>query len=694
MADQLPSAAQNQDIQVAGYIATLPQLLDNRVSFDFVVTQPAQHFPEKIRLNWYHPPQTLGAGQSLRLAVKLKAPYGMLNPGGFDYQAWLFANHIGATGYVRPKPAAELITPQPSLGRYFAVWRQTIADRLSAALPGSAQLGMIQALTIGSQNAITQAQWQVFNQTGTMHLIVISGSHISLIAGLVFLLVRRGWARVGILRISPQLMAAVAAWLVALFYAGLAGYSIPTLRAIIMLTVVLAAIVWQRHTAPMQVLLLALAAVLVFDPLAVLSVGFWLSFVAVGLLIYVSVGRLGGAGYWRQATVAQLATAVGLSPLLILFFQKVSLISPLANWITAPLIELLVVPLALLAIPLLWILPVVAGWLLQLAALILQGLWQLLEMLAALPLASVFCLPPPWYALPLAGVAVLLLLAPRGFPARYLGGVLFLPLIFANIDQPKPGAVWLTLLDVGQGLSVVVQTAEHNLVFDTGAKYSDQFDMGDSVVLPFLRHQGINRVDTLVVSHNDNDHSGGAATLLNETTVGHIFSSAPQWAERSNAEFCLQGQNWQWDGIQFAVLSPPEPYFKKENNNSCVLKISNAQHSFLLTADIEEPAESWLVDNAAAQLHSTVLVAPHHGSKSSSSLDFLQAVSPNLIAIPAGHLNRFGFPHQLVLDRYRQLALPWLNTADQGAISMRSEDGGLQIVAERELHKRYWMGSD
>jgi competence protein ComEC len=692
MADQLPESAQNRDIQIEGYIASLPQQLDNRVSFDFVVTQPAEQFPEKIRLNWYNPSQMPSAGQSWRLAVKLKAPYGLMNPGGFDYEAWLFANHIGATGYVRPKPAAELLAPPFSLGRYFSAWRQSISDRLSAALPGSAQLGMLKALTIGSQNAISPAQWQVFNQTGTTHLIVISGSHISLIAGLAFLLVRRGWAWLGVLRVSPQTMAALSAWLVAVFYAGLAGYSIPTLRAIIMLSVALASIVWQRHTAPMQVLLLALAAVLVFDPLAVLSVGFWLSFAAVGLLIYVSVGRLGHGGYWRQATMAQVTTAVGLSPLLIVFFQKVSLISPVANWIAAPLIEIVVAPLALLAILLLFVVPVAARWLLHLVDLVLQGLWRLLEMLATLPLASMHFISPPWYALLLAGVGVVLLLAPRGFPARYLGLLLFLPLLFADIDKPKPGAVWLTVLDVGQGLSTVVQTAEHTLVFDTGAKYSEQSDMGESVVLPYLRHQGINRIDTLLISHNDNDHSGGAATLLSEIAVSHISSSAPEWAERESGEYCRAGQGWQWDGVEFAVLSPPEPVFDKENNNSCVLKISTASQSFLLTGDIEKTAESWLVEQDAAQLASTVLVAPHHGSKTSSSEAFLRAVNPELIAISAGHLNRFGFPSKVVVERYRELGLPWLNTAEAGAISLRAEDsGGLLVEKERERRKRYWM---
>jgi len=592
---------------------------------------------------------------------------------------------------VRNKPAPEAIEAAFSLTRYFVSCRQAISDRLDAALPTGEQQGVIKALTIGSQNAITPQQWQVFNLTGATHLIVISGSHISLIAGMVYLLVRRGWARLAILSISPQRAAAVAGWLAALFYAGLAGYSIPTLRAVIMLTVALAAIVWQRNTAPLQILLLALLAVLLIDPFAVLSVGFWLSFVAVGLLIYVSSGRLGHAAHWRQAVSAQLATAIGLAPLLIVFFQKVSLISPLANWLAAPLIELLVVPLALPAIIFLFIWPAAATVLLSIADLILQGLWWLLSAMASLPLASVYCPSPPWYALLMAAVGVLLLLAPRGFPGRYLSICLFLPLLFVEINKPKPGEAWLTMLDVGQGLSAVIQTAGHTLVFDTGAKYGDFSDMGEAVLIPFLHRQGLESLDTLMISHNDNDHSGGATSLLAEMPVAEIVSSAVEWAEGEGRHYCRAEQSWEWEQVRFSLLSPPDSAFTKENDNSCVLKVEAGGQSLLLTGDIEQAAETWLVERYQDQLHSTVLIAPHHGSKSSSSYPFLQQVAPDLVLISAGHLNRFGFPHKPVLARYRQLNIPWLNSAEQGALSIHLGREPLQVTSEREQRKHYWM---
>lgn len=690
MSQQLPEAYENQVVTVRGYIASLPQTLEQRVSFDFKVSEPSADFPDKIRLSWYYPQARLAAGQSWEMQVKLRKPHGRLNPGGFDFEAWSFANHIGATGYVRDKPPPIALSLAPGLGQLFAMARQTIADRLAAALPNSDQLGVIQALTIGSQTAISQAQWQVFRVTGVVHLIVISGSHISLIAGLVYLWVRRIWAWSGTLRISPQQAAALLAWLTALFYAGLAGYSIPTLRALIMLSVALAAISWQRHVAPIQVLWLAALAVLLFDPLAVMSIGFWLSFSAVALLIYVSVGRLARPTYWREATIAQFATAFGLSPLLVVFFQQVSLISPIANWVAVPVIGILVVPLALLAVGLLFIWSAGAELLLKVVDYILQLLWWWLERMADVPFALIGCQAPSWYGFGMAGCGVLLMLAPRGFPGRHLAPVFFLPLLFVTVDKPKPGEVWLTLLDVGQGLSAVIQTAEHALVYDTGARFSDYADMGDSVVVPFLRQQGISKLDMLVISHGDNDHSGGAATVMAELPVGTVSSSVAQWAEGPGAQYCRSGQNWHWDGVEFVMLSPPANGFKSENDGSCVLQIRAAQQRFLLTGDIERAAENWLVRAYGEQLASEVLVAPHHGSKTSSSADLLQYVDPALALIPAGHLNRFGFPHQPVIERYQRRGIAWLNSAEQGAITVRSGDELGRAISERRQRQRYW----
>ncbi len=690
LANRLPEHWVQKDLVIEGYINSLPQSHEHHQSFDFSVTKPDSGFPQKLRLSWYQTAQALQAGQSWQFCVRLKPAIGHLNPAGFDYETWLFANRIGATGYVRDNPVAKRLPDTVHIGRYFAHWRQTIANRMENALPDGPQLAVIKALTIGSQSGISQEQWNLFSQTGITHLIVISGSHISLIAGLIFLGLRKAWARTGILRYSPPQIAAIGSWLSALFYGGLAGYSIPTLRAVIMLSIVMAALLWQRHHSAWQILLTALLGVLLFDPLAVVSIGFWLSFLSVALLLYVSTGRLGLDHRWQHNLRLQLASSLGLLPVIAFCFQQVSLISPLANGIAIPVIGVGVVPVSLLASALLFIAPSLASHLLWLCDQVLQLLYQLLQTLASWPLAHLDYPEPPPHALLFSAIGILLLLAPKGFPCRYLAMPMFLPLLFIAPDRPRPGEIYLTLLDVGQGLAIVVQTHTHTLVFDTGGKLSQNADMGASVLVPFLRQQAIRQVDQLIISHNDNDHSGGTPSLLAALPVRQIRSSSPLWSQLPQGKSCLAGEQWQWDGVSFMLLAPPETGFAKENDNSCVLKIDASVNRFLLSADIEKSAEQWLTEQYGSELHSEVLIAPHHGSKTSSSAAFLAQVKPQWILISAAYLNRFGFPHPQVLARYQQQGSQILNTATQGAITVRSEGQQLLIQSQRTQRKRYW----
>ena len=693
LSDRLADNLQSQDVRVQGTITSLPHQQDNRISFDFKVNQAGDGIPGKIHLNWYYPPKVVKAGQAWDMTVRLKKPHGRSNPGGFDYEAWLFSNHIGATGYVRPKPMPQQITPPFAISRYIAWCRQTISDRLDLALPASNQLGIIKALTIGSQDLISQQQWEVFRATGIVHLMVISGAHISLVSGLVFFAVRRSWSWLGNLRVSPQNLAALAAWLAALFYAALAGFSVPTQRAILMLSVGLWSIARQRNIAPTQVLMLALLVVILFDPLALLSAGFWLSFAAVALLMYVSSARLGRAKYWLQVTKLHLAMTMGLAPLLLVFFQRVSVIAPLANGLAVPLIGVIVTPLCLLAAGLAFISPALAKAILWPMDQLLEGLWWLLQQMATWPLATLSSLQPPWYGVLFAVIGVLLLLAPKGMPARYLSPFLFLPLFFVSAAKPKSGEIWLTLLDVGQGLSVVIQTQNHTLIFDTGAKFSEQYDMGEAVVLPFLTHQAVNYIDTLIISHGDNDHIGGAASLLRAMPINDSYSSVAEWVEKIAGHPCKAGQGWQWDEIEFTILSPGTESFDTENNNSCVLKVSGKHFSFLLPGDIEQRAESRLVAQYGSDLSSSVLIAPHHGSKTSSSLSFLEQVNPEVILIPSGYMNRFGFPHKQVLQRYQSRNITYFDTSKNGAISLKTDEQSLTIELARQVQKKYWMSN-
>lgn len=691
LSDSLSEALAGKDLTLRGYVVGMPKQSEQRIGFDFKPTNAEAGVPSKLRLNWYSPAQPIKAGQAWEMTVRLKKPHGRSNPGGFDYEAWLFANHIGATGYVRAKPEPRQIDSVWSVARYLALCRQAISDRLDNVVPDSGFLGVIKALTIGSQDLISQQQWQVFRLTGIVHLMVISGAHIGLVAGGVFLTTRWLWVRSGILAVAPQNVAALCAWVAALFYAALAGFSVPAQRAVLMLTVGLWALVLQRNIAIVQGLSIALIVVVVFDPLALLSQGFWLSFGAVALLFYVSAGRLGRAVYWRRAGKIHLSMAIGLSPLLLLFFQQISVVAPLANSLAVPLIGLLVMPLCLLTGVLLFCWPAFAYCLLWLVERLLQGLWWFLQQLADWPLASLSLADPPWYGVISGILGIMLLLAPKGVPCRYLGPFLLLPLFFVKVEKPGYGELRFTLLDVGQGLAAVVQTENHALVFDTGAQYSQQSDMGETVVLPFLRHQNIATLDGLVISHGDNDHSGGAASVLSEIPVSALYTSVAEWAERPGGLYCRAGQAWHWDGVYFKMLAPGATPFGGENDNSCVLQISNAKHRLLLTGDIQQAAEQWLVERYGAALASSVLVAPHHGSKTSSSIGFLRQVQPEWVLIPAGYKNRFGFPHASVTRRYNALNIKSFNTAEAGAISLRTRGADLEIELARKRFKKYWM---
>jgi len=689
LSDRLPAPLEGQDVQVKGTIAGLPEQDEKRIRFDFVITGSEQSLPARIRLSWYYPKHELKAGQHWSFTVKLKRPHGTLNPGGFDYERWLFTEGIGATGYVRDYPAP-VLSSRDSPWRSIDVLRQDLTGQLSRLLSNSPSLPLIKALTMGDDNGIVQGQWDVFRKTGTIHLIVISGSHIGLIAGLVYFVVLRLWAWTGLLAWSPQKVAAFFAMLAGFFYAALAGFSVPTQRAVIMLTIVMVAIIWQRNTRPFNTLAAAMFGVLLLDPLAVLAAGFWLSFLAVAVIVYAVDGRLGKLGYVNGALKINWVTTVALSPLLLLFFQQVSVCAPLANLIAVPLISVLAVPLSLLAVIIMFVWPALAVKLFFLVDIVLQGLWWLLSWLANMPLSVITHTQPSIVALLLAIPAILILLAPAGIPARWLGLVMLLPMVFTEPDQPKNGAIRMTLLDVGQGLSALVQTAHHWLVFDTGAKFSQQSDMGETVLLPFLRAQGVKQIDSLIVSHGDNDHIGGAESLLHDMKIEQVLTSVPRQLSDYAPLRCVAGQSWMWDEVKFTVLAPPPQGFVADNDNSCVLKIQSEHGALLLTGDIEAAAESWLVETYGEQLKANVLIAPHHGSKTSSTQAFLRAVQPDMVLIPAGYRNQFGFPHPAVVQRYQGINAKWLNSADSGAIDIRAKENAWIVTTQRNMAGKYW----
>ncbi|MEE9339188.1 MAG: DNA internalization-related competence protein ComEC/Rec2 [Methylococcaceae bacterium] len=687
LANRLPESLQGQTIEVEGQVIGLPHYDERKVRFDFAVSKPAYNFPKKIRLSWYFPKQKIKTGQFWILSVKLKKPHGRFNPGGFDYEKWLFEQNIGATGYVRTNPEP-LLNRFKSTNKSFSNLRQTISDNLDELLKDSDNKGLVKALMIGERNEINQQQWDVFRKTGTVHLLAISGLHIGLVSGLMYFLVLQISIRFS--TISPQKYAAIAALLLALFYSALAGFSLPTQRSLMMLIIAMIALVWQRKITASNTVSLTLFTVLIVDPLAVLSIGFWLSFLAVIVIIYSLAGRLGRIGYWHSAIKIHCVTAIGLAPLLIYSFQQISVISPIANFISVPVISFLVVPLCLLSVVFMFISPLITEQCLTVVDTLLQGLYDILLIMADLPYAALNTEKASIFTIPLTLLAVLILIAPKGFPARWLGLVFLIPSLFINHEKLKQGEITTTLLDVGQGLSAVIETANHVLVFDTGAKYSNKFNMGDAVVIPFLESKGIEIVDTLLISHGDNDHSGGALSLIKQKNVSNILTSVPNLFEQYSPVFCLRGQNWEWDQVRFEILSPSEGFIEGENNNSCVLKVSSIYGTLLLTGDIEKPAEDWLVTNSANQLESDILIAPHHGSKTSSSISLLEQVSPKMILIPVGYRNRFFFPHQEIVERYKKLSIPWISTADKGAVVVQMKHNSILVHSTRDGQSKYW----
>ncbi|NOT69328.1 MAG: DNA internalization-related competence protein ComEC/Rec2 [Methylophilaceae bacterium] len=715
LADELPKAWENESVQIIGVVAAMPQWVERGERFEFDVEQVLTRqatVPSHISLTQYSgdffrinvdeaaiKTNIFHAGQRWRLTVKLKRPHGVSNPHGFDFEAWVLERNIRATGSVRKHTENQLVqnfVPRP--GYVVEAAREKIRDRMRGVLKGTASAEVLQALVIGDDSGILAADWQVFLRTGVNHLISISGLHITMLAGLAYAFVYALWRRNERLTLRfPTRKAAVLAGLVAAtLYSLLAGFSVPTQGTLYMLAVFALALWSGRNVSIGRVLAMALVLVVLLDPWAVLAPGFWLSFGAVAIMAYALGGRVGQMHWLREAMHTQWAVTLGLLPLLLVMFQQVSVISPLANAFAIPLVSLVVVPLALLGA----LLPIDAA--LQLSAFIMNHTMQILQWCAALPMATWQQQAPPVWALPLAMLGVLWMLLPRGFPLRWLGMAALLPMFLLQPLRPAIGAMQVTVLDVGQGLAVTVQTASHALLYDAGPRYSSQSDAGSRIVVPYLRAEGLRHLDGFVISHNDNDHSGGMASVLAQVPVNWVASSLPEHAEALAAHehmLCYSGQAWVWDGVLFEVLHPAwdsyENRFIKDNNRSCVLRISSEFGSLILTGDIESSVEQSLLQTLPKMLNADVLVAPHHGSKSSSSAPFLAAVHPSIAIFTSGYLNRFGHPKPEVLERYRQVGSQPYRSDSDGAILLNfSSKQSIAVTRWRTQARRYWQSNN
>jgi len=697
LADELGSDWEGRDVEVIGVVTGLPQDFARGTRFVFAVEQrltPDAIVPENLQLAWYRDGAATPAvnpGERWRFTVRLKRPHGGANPGGFDYEALLLERGIRATGSVRPGPATRLDAFVWRPGTVIESLRAAVRANFLALLPEAEWpwVGILTALAVGDQQAVQSELWTVFNRSGTTHLMSISGLHVTMVAGLAGWLIGFGWRRAPALtlRLPAQQAGLLAAALAAFFYSLLAGFAVPAQRTLYMLLVAAAAMLSGRRVAPSRVLALALLVVLLVDPWAVLAVGFWLSFGAVGALLYITSALTGDERGWRARVhewgVTQWAATLASLPMLLLVFQQFPLVSPLANAVAIPTISFVIAPLALFAALLPW------QPLLMLAHVLLDALMRFLIWCAAWPVWQATA-PPPWAAV-VAAIGVAVCLLPRGVPGRLLGAGLLLPALFWPAELIPEGEARIDALDVGQGQAVVVRTRGHLLVYDPGPQYGPDADAGQRVVVPYLRWLGAGRIDRLVVSHADSDHAGALASLRAALPVDSLLSSMPE----QDGELCAAGQAWSWDGVDFAVLHPPASAYAKKtatNHLSCVLTVTAGGRRVLLTGDIEAVDENALIANAGAAFAADAILVPHHGAKTSSTAAFIAAVGARHVLISAGYRNRFGHPRGEVVARYVENGGQIWRTDRDGALRLALGPDGVAVAGWRQEERRYWHG--
>lgn len=705
LADELRGDLEGVDVEIHGFVAELPQLMDEGVRFRFDVDTSIEGVPRRILLSWYRPrgaevePPQVRPGERWRFVVRLKRPHGFSNPGGFDYEAWLLERGLRATGHVRRE--AELLDsglarPLDAVHRL----RDALRERFATVLGDAPYVGILVALAIGDQRGIPQEHWDIFRRTGISHLVAISGLHITLVAAVVGGLLGGVWRRIPwlLLRCPVRKAQALAAVLGGTVYALLAGMGIPVQRALIMLLVIVIALYRGRSIPPSRVMVLALCVVLLFDPWACLSAGFWLSFGAVGAIGFVLGGRQHRTTGWRAAVRIQLAISLALLPLLVLMFQSLPLLSPVANALAIPLVSFVVTPLVLLAALLPLELPLHLGH----QATALMMIW--VEWLAGFePAYWRQPTPPLWLAL-LAVIAVIGVMLPRGTPGKLSALVVLAALLTWPSPRPASGSFVARVLDVGQGLAVHVQTEHHDLLFDTGPPYGAHADAGSRVVLPYLQVQGVEQLDGLVLSHDDSDHVGGAGSIIAALDVVTLWSSdLGVLTERglSTARPCVVGERWQWDGVTFEFLHPGRAWpitanKRHDNERSCVLRIANPGGALLLLGDVEAGGERAMLSLLGdAERIAEVVVSAHHGSRSSSSAALVEATLPQAVIHSVGYRNPFGHPHPEVWARWAEAGARNWRTDSQGAIEAvfgAASEKGVRLSAQRVQAPRYWHG--
>ena len=702
LARQLPPALEGRDVAVRGRVLDLPQADPRGTRFLFRVdddaAQPAALRGRRLRLSWLddygqapaaaRPRAALHAGSRWQFTVRLRAPRGLRNPGGFDGEKQALLERIAASGYLREVAQARQLAPPAGID----AWRERMSRRIAAAVP-AASSRFVRALALGDTRALADADWETLRAAGLTHLIAISGFHVGLVAGFFALLAALAWRLVPALgRGLPRVQAAAVACVFgALGYAAVAGFALPTVRTVLMIAVVVGARLLRRAQRGADALALAAIAMLLADPLSLLSAGFWLSFGGVAWLLWClpQAAASSWRGRLRDFLGAQAVATIGLLPFGVVLFGQASLAGPVANLLAIPWWSLVVVPLALAGTALDAVRAGWGGWAWRAAAWTFDCSWPLFERLAHGPLALLWLPESRWFAAPLALLGGAWLLLPRGVPGKPLALLLWLPLLWPDRQPPAHGEVELVMLDVGQGLSVLVRTAGHSLLYDMGPAVPDGFDAGERIAVPALHALGVRTLDAAVVSHGDNDHAGGFPALAR--AFPPRLALTPDGAPPlPGGRPCLAGAGWTWDGVRFRFLHPP-PWFPYLGNEAgCVLRIEAGGRAALLLADVGEVVERRLLRAAPADLRADLVVVGHHGSAGSSDPGLVAATGARVALVSAGHGNRFGHPRAEVVRRWRAAGAEVRVTSDEGALHARLTATGVTLQARRDTQPRPW----
>ena len=692
LAARLPPTREGQVLSIVGTVTSRPVDIGVGEKFEFQVQHAADARGVEVRLAglklaWYDRPGAIAARSRCSLKVRLKLPYGTRNPGSFDREKWMFTERIAATGYVVAHRSnhCERAAGNWTLNRL----REEIAGQIPASLPDPSRHGVIAALAVADRDALSEMQWRKLRATGTSHLLAISGLHISLIGGVAFVLAHWGLGLLApVNRCWPvQRPAAFVAFGAALGYAALAGFPVSTQRALVMLTVAMLCQFLRRRSFSVDALVVALAAISIVDPPALLTASFWLSFSAVAWLVFLSTIKP-STHVLQRLLQFHLYLALGLTPLLGALHQSVPTASPLANLVAVPVVTIAIVPLVIAGIVVIPFDPSIATVLWRAAAWIWEGLWVYISTLAGWLGPSDLPIAPKAWAIGIALVGVAIFIVPL-LRARWLLGTLFVAaLAIEQREAPSLGQLRLTVVDVGQGLAVVAETAHTVLVYDTGPAFG-KFSAGADIIAPLLRARGITEIDRLILSHGDAANAAGWPGLATALTVREVWVN-PAHAVSVATTICDAGQEWTWDGVKFEILSPVAMAASSSNDLSCVLKITAPGGSVLLPGDIEGRSEARLVAHALAKLPADILIAPHHGSATSSSGPLISAVDPGFVVFAAGFNNRFDFPRQEIVDRYRRSGAVMLTSGIEGAIEFNITDRIEAPQLYRRSHLRYW----